>query len=182
MPHHLCTCCGSQFADTPQPPPACPVCQDSRQYVNAAGQQWTTHDRLRKTHRNTLRAEEPGLISLGMEPHFAIGQRAFFLRSKGGNVLWDCLPLLDDALAEAIKAMGGVSAIAISHPHYYATMVEWGRLLGGVPVYLHAADRQWVMRPDPAINYWEGETKVLGEGLTLVRCGGHFEGGTVLHW
>ena len=50
------------------------------------------------------------------------------------------------------------------------------------PVYLHAADRQWVMRPDPSIVFWEGETQALGDGLTLIRCGGHFAGGTVLHW
>ncbi len=61
-------------------------------------------------------------------------------------------------------------------------MVEWSRAFGGVPIYLHAADRQWVMRPDPAIEFWDGETKALHDGLTLIRCGGHFEGGTVLHW
>ena len=49
-------------------------------------------------------------------------------------------------------------------------------------MYLHADDRQWVMRPDPAVEFWEGETKPLWEGLTLIRCGGHFAGGTVLHW
>jgi hypothetical protein len=51
-----------------------------------------------------------------------------------------------------------------------------------VPIYLHAADRQWVMRPDPAVVFWDTETKALGDCLTLIRCGGHFEGGTVLHW
>jgi len=61
-------------------------------------------------------------------------------------------------------------------------MVEWSRTFGGVPIYLHAADRQWVMRPDKGIVFWEGETQTLAEGLTLIRCGGHFEGGTVLHW
>ena len=81
-----------------------------------------------------------------------------------------------------VEAVGGVSAIAISHPHYYTAMVEWSRAFGGVPVHLHAADRQWVMRPDKAIAFWDGETLKLGEGLMLVRCGGHFEGGTVLHW
>jgi len=182
MPNFICTTCGTQFADSAEPPPSCPICEDERQYVKSSGQQWTTLDRLRKSHKNTLRSEEPGLIALGIEPPFAIGQRAFFLRSPAGNVLWDCLPLLDPALAEAIRAMGGLRAIAISHPHYYSSMVEWSRALGGVPVYLHAADRQWVMRPDPAIVFWEGETLALGEGLTLVRCGGHFESGTVLHW
>jgi len=61
-------------------------------------------------------------------------------------------------------------------------MVDWSRAFGDVPIYLHAADQQWVMRPDKAIVLWEGETRTLAEGLTLIRCGGHFEGGTVLHW
>jgi hypothetical protein len=38
------------------------------------------------------------------------------------------------------------------------------------------------MRPDPAIVFWEGETYSIGEGVMLVRCGGHFEGAQVLHW
>jgi len=61
-------------------------------------------------------------------------------------------------------------------------MVEWSRALGGVPVHLHAADRQWVMRTNPAVQFWEGDTKPIGSGLTLIRLGGHFDGGTVLHW
>jgi hypothetical protein len=38
------------------------------------------------------------------------------------------------------------------------------------------------MRPDPAIKLWQGDTLTLWDGVTLIRCGGHFEGGTVLHW
>jgi glyoxylase-like metal-dependent hydrolase (beta-lactamase superfamily II) len=96
--------------------------------------------------------------------------------------MWDCLSLLDESVVLAFQALGGISAIAISHPHYYSSMVEWSRAFGGIPIYLHAADRKWVMRPDKAIVFWEGETRTLGAGLTLVRCGGHFDGGTVLHW
>jgi hypothetical protein len=97
-------------------------------------------------------------------------------------VLWDCIALIDDATVDLLKGLGGVTAIAISHPHYYTTMVEWSRALGGVPIYLHAADREWVMLADPAVRFWEGDTKPIGQGLTLVRLGGHFDGGTVLHW
>jgi glyoxylase-like metal-dependent hydrolase (beta-lactamase superfamily II) len=182
MPNFICTTCGTQYADSDRPPAACPICQDERQYVKATGQNWTTLDKLRLTNRNSIRLEEPGLIGVGIDPHFAIGQRALFLRTAETNVLWDCLPLLDEAVVEAIQALGGISAIALSHPHYYSGMVEWSRAFGGVPIHLHAADRQWVMRPDQAIVFWEGETRALAEGLTLVRCGGHFEGGTVLHW
>ena len=182
MPNFICTTCGSQYADSDQPPASCPICDEPRQYIKKTGQQWTTLEKLRLTNRNSFKLEEPGLIGIGTEPDFAIGQRALFLRTPTVDVLWDCLSLLDEAIVEAIKAMGGISAIAISHPHYYSSMVEWSRAFGGVPIYLHAADRQWVMRPDKTIVFWVGETRTLGEGLTLVRCGGHFDGGTVLHW
>ncbi len=182
MSNFICTTCGTQHAEAEQPPTACAVCQDERQYVKVTGQQWTTPERLRLTHRNSVRAEEPGLTGIGVEPHFAIGQRALLVQTAVGNVLWDCVPLLDPALVEMVTAVGGVTAIAISHPHYYAAMVDWSRAFGDAPIHLHAADREWVMRPDRAVAFWDGETKSLGDGLTLVRCGGHFEGGTVLHW
>lgn len=38
------------------------------------------------------------------------------------------------------------------------------------------------MRADAAIEFWDGEAKLFGEGLALIRCGRHFTGGTVLHW
>jgi hypothetical protein len=38
------------------------------------------------------------------------------------------------------------------------------------------------MRPDATIEFWDGEAKDIGNGLTLIRCGGHFDGGTILHW
>jgi hypothetical protein len=182
MPHFICTTCGTQYAENQQPPSACCICEEPRQYVKATGQQWTTLDRLRLTNRNSIKFEELGLIGIGIEPHFAIGQRALFLRSPGGNILWDCIPLLDQAVVECLQGLGGVSAIAISHPHYDASMVEWSRAFGGIPISLHADDHQLVMRPDKDIIFWKGETNFLGEGLTLIRCGGHFDGGTVLHW
>jgi glyoxylase-like metal-dependent hydrolase (beta-lactamase superfamily II) len=61
-------------------------------------------------------------------------------------------------------------------------MVEWSRALGNVPIYLHAADADWVVRHDRTILFWDGDTREVGPGLTLIRCGGHFAGGTVLHW
>jgi hypothetical protein len=182
MPNFICTTCGTQHAESAEPPVRCAICDDPRQYVKVTGQQWTTLDRLRLTYRLALRQEEPGLIGIGIEPHFAISQRALYLRTPVGNVLWDCVALLEAAVVEAIQALGGIAAIAISHPHYYTAMVEWSRAFGGVPIYLHAADRQWIMRQDPAIVLWEGDRRSIADGLTLIRCGGHFDGGTVLHW
>jgi glyoxylase-like metal-dependent hydrolase (beta-lactamase superfamily II) len=110
----------------------------------------------------------------------AIGQRALLVPAGDKLVLWDCVPMLDDDAAAEIERRGGLAAIAISHPHYYTGMVEWAHRFE-CPVYLHADDREWIMRPDPAIELWDGETRSLGDGLTLARCGGHFAGGTVLH-
>jgi glyoxylase-like metal-dependent hydrolase (beta-lactamase superfamily II) len=182
MLHFLCTTCGTQHAETASPPDRCVICEDERQYVGWGRQQWTTLDQMRTDHTNQIREEEPNLTGIGTMPKFGIGQRALLVRSPGGNVLWDCISLIDEATIEAVRGLGGLAAIAISHPHYYSSMVEWSRAFGGVPIYLHAADRRWVMRPDPAIEFWDGETLALHDGLTLIRCGGHFEGGTVLHW
>src|SRR5437879_12988690 len=38
------------------------------------------------------------------------------------------------------------------------------------------------MPPDPAIRHWQGETLEIAQGVTLLRLGGHFPGGSVLHW
>lgn len=185
MNHSICVTCGTQFAASEQPPEGCAICLDERQYVGPGGQRWTTLQALRAAHRNLVKPIEPDLYGIGTEPHFAIGQRALLVRTPGGNVLWDCIALLNDGTIDEVRTLGGVAAIAISHPHFYTTMVEWARELG-CPVLLHEDDREWVMRPDPSIRFWSGETRTLEDvgidGLTLIRCGGHFEGGTVLHW
>src|SRR5690606_40892821 len=110
------------------------------------------------------------------------GQRALFIAQPGGGVLWDCTPLITDEAVAQIRVLGGLRAIAISHPHFYSSMVEWSEAFGGIPIHLHADNAPYVMRPDPAIHYFEGETLDLGQGITLVRCGGHYPGSTVLHW
>jgi hypothetical protein len=177
----FCRQCGTQFADGPAPPERCPVCEDDRQYVRWAGQDWLTLEQLRADHRLALK-DDAGILGIGIEPAFAIGQRALLVETDDGNVLWDCVSLVTEEAVAEIGRRGGLSAIAISHPHYYSGMVEWSEAFGGIPIHLHADDRQWVMRPHPAIRHWTGETLALGRSLTLIRCGGHFAGGTVLHW
>lgn len=182
MTNYICVTCGAQFAESDSPPQQCPICEDERQYVGWNGQQWTTLEQLRESHRNLIEEDEPGLTGIVADPVFAIGQRARLLQAPSGNVLWDCASLLDEATVAAINKLGGVSAIAISHPHFCSSMVEWSQAFGGVPIYLHADNREWVLRHAPEIVFWEGERYSLGEGLMLVRCGGHFPGSTVLHW
>ena len=182
MPNPICTTCGTQYPATQEPPGHCLICEDERQYIGWDGQAWTTLDALRADHHNVFKTIEPGLTDIGTEPKFAIGQHAFLIQAPGGNVLWDCISLIDDPTVAVVKSLGGLAAIAISHPHFYSSMVEWSHALNGVPIYLHESNRKYVMRPDPAIIFWTGEAQSLGKGLTLIRCGGHFMGSTVLHW
>ena len=182
MPAFICTACGTQYPPGETPPPSCPICEDVRQYVPPGGQSWATLDGMAERYFNSYRQHEPGLIGIGTQPQFAIGQRALLIQTPHGNVLWDCISMLDDATVTLINGLGGLSAIAISHPHFYTTMGEWSRAFGGVPIHLHAADREWIMRPDPAVHLWDGETLRLNDDLTLIRGGGHFPGGTMLHW
>jgi glyoxylase-like metal-dependent hydrolase (beta-lactamase superfamily II) len=134
-------------------------------------------------HRGELTEQGPDVIGVGTTPSFGIGQRALLVRAPGGNVLWDCVSYLDDALREQIEQLGGISAIAISHPHFYGSMIEWAHAFDA-PVYIHAADREWVAatRPDDAVVFWHGDTRQIGDGLTLINAGVHFDGGQVLHW
>ncbi len=181
MTLYLCKACGTQYPPADTPPDACPICEDERQYVpHEEGQQWVEWRAFLDGHRAEIR-DDHGILGIGASPSFAIGQRALLVTSPAGNVLWDCTPYLDDEIIARVGAEGGLAGIAISHPHYYSAMVEWAHAFG-CPVHLHEAERRWVMRPDPAVRFWSGETHELGGGLTLVRCGGHYEGGQVLHW
>jgi glyoxylase-like metal-dependent hydrolase (beta-lactamase superfamily II) len=178
---YLCATCGTQYPAGDGPPAACPICEDPRQYVpHDTGQVWVRWDEFLDGHEAEIR-DDHGILGIGCKPSFAIGQRALLVESTAGNVLWDCIPYLDGEVVDRIAEKGGLAGIAISHPHYYSAMVEWAHAFG-CPIHLHEAERKWVMRPDPAIRFWSGERLELGAGLTIVRCGGHFEGGQVLHW
>jgi hypothetical protein len=181
MPAFICETCGTQFAPSSAPPPACPICEDERQYIGWNGQTWTTHDALAAKHELRLQ-EEDGVLAIGLDPAFAINQRALLLQTDTGNILWECLSIVTNEAVAALRARGGVDMIAISHPHFYTSMVEWSDAFGGVPILIHEADKEWVQRPSPAIRHWSGEDLELSDSVTLIQCGGHFDGSAALHW
>jgi Metallo-beta-lactamase superfamily len=176
----ICQTCGVQYPDTADPPSACPICEDERQYVGWDGQRWTTMADLATRHAMVLREEEPALTGIGLEPSFAIGQRALLVQTPGGNVLWDCVSVLDDTGREQIEALGGIDAICISHPHFYGANVEIADAFDA-RVFLPDADRQWVQRPSPRIEFFGDDAEPV-PGVTVARIGGHFDGAAVLHW
>jgi hypothetical protein len=181
MAAFICTACGTQYPDGNTPPAQCVICEEERQYTLPGGQAWTTLDKMSVGHRNSFHQYEPGVTGVGTEPTFAIGQRAILVQTPNGNVLWDCVAFIDDATVSIIKSLGGLKAIAISHPHFYTTNAQWSRAFDA-PVWLHAADKKWIQNPHSGIKHWDGDTHELLPDVTLVRCGGHFPGGSVLHY
>jgi glyoxylase-like metal-dependent hydrolase (beta-lactamase superfamily II) len=176
-----CEQCGAQFPDTREPPRACPICEDERQYVNWKGQRWLTREELAGSHKLAWR-DDLGVAGIGVEPSFAIGQRALLLREPDGCVMWDCVPMATPEAVDYVRSLGGLKAIAVSHPHYYGAVVDWSEAFGNAPIYLHGDDAQWVTRPHSAIVAWRGESQRISDDILLLRAGGHFAGGTVLHW
>jgi glyoxylase-like metal-dependent hydrolase (beta-lactamase superfamily II) len=181
MPRFICETCGTQHADTPEPPAQCAICVDERQYVGWHGQSWTTHEALQEHYRLRL-ADDGGVLGIGLAPDFAINQRALHLPTDAGNILWECVSIVTTDAIAALEARGGVDRIVISHPHFYSSMVEWSEALGGVPILIHEADAAWVLRQSPRIEHWSGDELRLSETVRLIRCGGHFPGSTALHW
>lgn len=182
MHNWICRTCGTQFSDSTAPPEQCPICEDERQYIGYAGQQWTTLEEMNShAYRNAYFEHEPNLISIQTVPQFAIGQQALLLRTPEGNILWDCISYIDEVTVQLIQGLGGIQAIAISHPHYYSAMVDWAERFDA-NIYLHEEDREWVMRPSQRVVFWGGEEVSLTSGVHLVHVGGHFDGAAVLLW
>lgn len=177
MTGFICVTCGTQFAPSPAPPERCPVCRDERQYVGRDGQRWISPAELAMNYKNRVEQVDDGVLGIGVEPSFAITQRALLVE----RTLWDCVSLLDPDVAARLEERGGVDTIAISHPHYYTSMVDWAERFDA-RVLLHEADREWIMRPSDRIELWSGERLELSPSLELIRLGGHFPGGTVCLW
>jgi glyoxylase-like metal-dependent hydrolase (beta-lactamase superfamily II) len=176
----ICTTCGTQFPSGISLPQLCPICNDDRQYIGDSGQNWKEIDQLNKEYTVKINKVNKRLYELKMVPDFAIGQRAFLVIADGGNILWDCIPLLNEETITFIKSKGGLKAIAFSHPHYYSTMNEWARTFN-CPVYIHQNDEEWVMYKNPFVHYWRGHEMPLWEGMKIINIGGHFPGSCIFH-
>jgi hypothetical protein len=181
MTFPICATCGTQYETSAATPAHCPICIDDRQYVGWSGQHWLTMDDL--AARYTVRLEtDDGLLGIGTTPSFAINQRALTLPTAHKTILWECTSLVTREAVAALKAQGGIDLIAISHPHFYSAMAAWSDALGGVPILLHKADKEWIGRTSPNIVLWGGNEHEIADGVRLIRCEGHFPGSAALHW
>lgn len=180
----------SNLRCTPLPCPVAPFSltnptQDPRQFVAPGGYSWTSLAQMRGKYSNKWKAieGEQHMYSIWTEPKFAIGQRCILLETLHGNVLWDCITYLDDATVDFIQSKGGLKAIVISHPHYYATHLDWAEAFG-CPVIFALEDEEWVSRKD--INgrrsLMHASLQEIIPGVVAAKPGGHFPGSLVLLW
>ncbi|KAA8899956.1 beta-lactamase-like protein [Sphaerosporella brunnea] len=191
----ICTTCGTQFGrhqDPQSQPFGCRICADPRQYVPSGGINYTSLNDLRSNgkyqpieHKNEitlLDPKNPNIYTIVTTPKFAIGQRCFFIKTPGGNVLWDLITFLDEATERWIREQGGLHAIVISHPHYYTTHRYWSGVFNNCPVYLSVEDREWLSFPEEGGNYqWIlTPTQQILPGVTAIKVGGHFPGSLCL--
>lgn len=174
----VCTACGTQYPED-HTENKCIICEDERQAVPQSGQSWTTHEKLLEKHSVKIKKINDKLYEFLVNPTFSIGQRAFLIISENGNVLWDCIPLLDEGAIEFIKSKGGLEAIAFSHPHYYSNMRMWAEAFN-CKIYIHEKDQEWVVSKGSYIEYWNGDYIELWDQLKLHHIGGHFEGSSVI--
>jgi hypothetical protein len=175
----ICSTCGTYYP-LHQYPELCTICCDERQYIPDSGQSWTMPRDLHRKHSIKLNKIKDRLYELEINPAFAIGQRALLVLSEKGNVLWDCIPMLDELTVEFIRSKGGLAAIAFSHPHYYSNMNDWAEVFN-CPVYIHENDREHIMVKGKHIECWTGAEMDLWDGMKLHCIGGHFAGSSILH-
>jgi hypothetical protein len=176
----VCATCGTQMPQGFDAALNCPICSEERQYVPENGQIWTTHTHLLDNNTVKIKQLNEKLFEFVVNPTFAIGQRALLLCSDSGNILWDCIPLLDKPTIDFIQSKGGLKAIVFSHPHYYSNMNDWAAIFN-CPIYIHQSDEQWILDKGENVKLWSGTEQLLWDGVKIINIGGHFTGSCVLH-
>ena len=122
MEYFICTTCGTQYELSETPLEQCLICNDEQQYVNWQEQSWTTLLKLDKSHSNLFKKLPNQIYEICISPAFGIRQHAILICIEHGNVLWDCVSLLDDVTIDIITQLRGIPTIAINHLHSYAFM------------------------------------------------------------
>lgn len=103
---------------------------------------WTTLAELAAAPHRTVHVDHGrGVHSLRREPRFAIGHRSFVVQTRHGNLLWDAPRYIDEGIVGLVRDLGGVTAIAASHPHMFGAQLNWSEEFGGAPVYVPSMRR-----------------------------------------
>lgn len=183
------TVCPSKIRNLPRNTSELILPNAARQFVPPTGQNFTTLSALKSstspkyTNKHKPLDADDRFISIWTEPKFGIGQRAILIKTPAGNVLWDCITLLNDETVEWINNKGGLKAVVISHPHYYTTHLEWAKTFN-CPVYISKEDEEWLCRKSASQSAGQvfvetEDVDIFKTGVKAVKLGGHFPGSLV---
>ncbi len=78
------------------------------------------------------------------------------VRTAGGNVLWTAPRPFDDAAKQRIAQVGGIDAIAMSHPHFYGAHIDIADAFDA-RVLIPRADQRWIQRPSSRIEFFDDD-------------------------
>lgn len=158
----------------------CPICVDERQYLPADGRQrWADPGAFRG--EIVVAEREQNLWVIDVAGGVGIGQQAKIVVTTGGNVMVDVPAAISDAAVAAVHALGPLAAIIPTHPHMFGVQSLWSRALGDVPVYVSAADTDWLGHEPRNLRRWSGVLEPV-PGVVASQPGGHFPGSSVVHW
>ncbi|KAF2756680.1 hypothetical protein EJ05DRAFT_502174 [Pseudovirgaria hyperparasitica] len=161
----ICMTCGTQYAiPLSSAPKTCRICADPRQFIPGNGQTWSSYAQERNKHENHFTQDPHDKRDLvhqhrakGMHALLSknpistaplgISQRAILIRTPHGNILWDLLAWIDSKTKTWITSQGTLTAIIISHPHFYTTHALCSTLFPHVPIHTHARDTAWLNYP-----------------------------------
>jgi glyoxylase-like metal-dependent hydrolase (beta-lactamase superfamily II) len=182
----ICDGCGLEHAGSPDPPPldGCvldrgPVSDEELGDLGPHTRQWLTFAELAaQPHSIEYRDHGRGVHSFRRVPRLGIGQWSFLVSTPAGNLLWDPPAYLDDEVEALVRGLGGVAAIATSHPHMFAAQVSWSHAFGRAPVLVNSSGKEWLPRPDAVIEFWDGEVQPL-PGIRVIWLGGHMPSSAV---
>lgn len=140
---------------------------------------------MRGQYSNRIKQDDydKRIWSIWTEPAFAIGERAMFLETPAGNILWDCVANLDQLTVDFINSNGGIKAMLVTHRHFWTTRLDWAKEFD-CPLYLSVEESGWLCREDKdkRVKWITVITEEIFTDVAAVKLGGHFPGSLILHW
>ncbi|RPF71186.1 MBL fold metallo-hydrolase [Aurantiacibacter spongiae] len=175
--HFACANCG--FWQLHFDPPECPVCTDVRNDLPEDGWRFLPEREVAASHDGSAREVAEGLWAFTTTPALGLGGTGWLLVREGGNVAFEAAPYYSPPMLDTLARLGGIAALAASHPHGYGALFQLQREFDPPVVAIHKDDLAYTKAFRVTAPY--DETLELASGCTLYRVGGHYAGQAALH-
>ncbi|MGF1502763.1 MAG: MBL fold metallo-hydrolase [Paracoccaceae bacterium] len=179
LKHYACANCGHWqiwFAD--REPLGCPICMDTRNALPEDGWDFKTEAFAETTFTTSWRQVDDDLWAFTARPKFGLGATGWLTTRDDGNVMFESCPWYSADALEQIRSLGGIRALAASHPHGYGALWQLQRVFAPI-LTIHRADIPYSKAF--RVTWPADDVHEIAPGLTLHHVGGHYEGHSVLH-